>query len=1241
MKTITLLSCFLTLMNFSATAANGQTGSDGGKSEPQTVAEKSDFTATSLSKEVTDFVKTCAGKSNHVSDFVWGKTVEGREMIGAVVSKRPYKMGVADDRNVVLLLGNIHSGECAGKEALLMMLRELTYNVDHPWLDNNVIIFAPNYNADGNDRMGKNNRPGQIGPIAGMGRRENAQQLDLNRDFCKIESPEARALVALIDKSNPHIFVDCHTTNGSKHQYGLTYAVPNNPAVAQPIRDFMRQKMMPVIRQRLEDKDLLTFYYGNFNAPENTKWSTYGHEPRYSTEYVGLRGRMAILSEAYSYLDYKGRVFATKDFVSTLLDYATENHQAIHQLLDAVDRELIQAAQSEPARVEVSLNANAVPFPERRLVKGFKDGEPFDFECEFIGKYESTKSTPLPFAYVISPQYARVVDRLLMHGVKVERMAADAEAEVEIDTIANLDRQKRAFQRHRMVRLESNRAVDTKTITAGTYVVRTAQPLGRWISYMLESESDDGFAFWNFFDGSIEVGSPFPVWRLANPTELATVPTDQIEKVGKLTLDLIDGPNNLLANSPRAPRWFGKTNWLKTNIYNDSVLIDANTTGIVDQPARPFKADNVKQALVDAGLEEALAESVSQSKPIVASNSRVAIFSAKGYSAVYFTKGDGATKQAVEILGSPETPADLFNFNGDESRIAFSTKTGLHFFDLESREAKSVLAEDEKHLIGKLDWVYQEELYGRGNFKGYWWQPNGNSVAFLKLDESPLFPFTVMDHMPIRGKSEFTNYPKAGDPNPTVEVGIVDAANPENVSWVDLSNYSDEEILVSRVTWSKDSSQILIQVQNREQTWLDLIATNSDGSDARVLFRDQTPAWIDSPGDPVLLADGDFLWRSPRSGYSQIYRYGSDGKLKSELTPSGWEVRSLLGVGPEKRYCYLTATRENAIDLHCYRIDLESGELLPLTTKPGTHEVSFSDDFSFFIDSWSDAQRPHQHLLRRNDGEVIRQLNVRSDDRLKYIDIAPPEFLEVPSGNDQPMDAMLIKPPNFDASKKYPVLVHIYAGPQAPRVRNRFGGVNYLWHQMLAQQGYVVWLCDNQSASFRSAKHVWPIHRNFAQNELADIERGVDWLKQQSWVDSDRIGIWGWSYGGYMTAYAMTRSKSFKMGISGAPVTDWRNYDSIYTERYMGLPKNNEEGYRSTSVLNNNAKNLHGKLLLIHGTIDDNVHLNNSIQFIKELQDAGKQFELMLYPGSRHSVKDKKHAAHMRAMMTQFVLDNL
>jgi dipeptidyl-peptidase-4 len=708
----------------------------------------------------------------------------------------------------------------------------------------------------------------------------------------------------------------------------------------------------------------------------------------------------------------------------------------------------------------------------------------------------------------------------------------------------------------------------------------------------------------------------------------------------KITLAMLDGPDRILKDLPKSPRWFGDKNWLRIADDDTETLVDALTGEPVDIPAKPYQQKNVSDALVDAGLQVELAEKIAASKPLIPTTNAVAIFEKTGYSVVYWTQGNGTTKDSVSILGDPENNAELFTFNRDESQVAFVTAKGFHVFDLNAKSTKSLLADDPKHLLGKFDWVYQEELYGRGNFKGFWWQPTGDQIAFLKLDESPLVPFTVMDHLPVHGESEKTNYPKAGDPNPIVEVGVLSSGDPQVVHWVDLSKYKDDQILVSGVSWSEDGSQLLLQVQNREQTWLDLVATDANGKNPKTLFRDKTPAWIESPGDPVLLDGGDFIWRSPRTGYSHLYRYDKNGQLLGEITSGEWEVRSLVGVDKDRQYVYFTATKDTPLEVHGYRANLKDGSIERLTEPGFFHSLTFSDDLSLFIDNASSISSLPSYSLKKSDGTQVRTFGDAAD-RLDNLDIVKPEFLTIASENEQPLDAVIFKPADFDPQKKYPVLVHIYAGPQAPRVLNRFRGVQYLWHQMLAQQGYIVWMCDNQSASYRSVKNAWPIHRDMAKNELADIEKGVDWLKSQDWVDVDRIGIWGWSYGGYMTAYALTNSESFKMGISGAPVTDWKNYDSIYTERYMGLPQENKTGYESSSVLYNKAKDLHGELLLIHGTIDDNVHLNNSLQFMKQLQYAGKQFEVMFYPSNRHSVSDKKQAGHLRKLMTDFVLENL
>jgi dipeptidyl-peptidase-4 len=293
-----------------------------------------------------------------------------------------------------------------------------------------------------------------------------------------------------------------------------------------------------------------------------------------------------------------------------------------------------------------------------------------------------------------------------------------------------------------------------------------------------------------------------------------------------------------------------------------------------------------------------------------------------------------------------------------------------------------------------------------------------------------------------------------------------------------------------------------------------------------------------------------------------------------------------------------------------------------------------------FVDYWSDINDPTQVRLYRADGALERSADENRVEALKQYKLGAPEFLQVKTRDGFAMEALMIKPPDFDPRKKYPVMSFTYSGPHAPQVRNGWGGPTYMWHQLLAEKGYIIWICDNRTASGKGAESVWPVYRHFGALELRDLEDGLNYLKGLSYVDGSRIGLWGWSYGGFMTSYALTHSQSFRLGIAGGTVTDWANYDSIYTERYMQMPQHNPEGYRASSVLAA-AQNLHGKLLLLHGTIDDNVHMANTIQLIYELQKAGRQFRLMLYPESRHGITDPLLVKQMRQMMTDFILENL
>jgi dipeptidyl-peptidase-4 len=319
-----------------------------------------------------------------------------------------------------------------------------------------------------------------------------------------------------------------------------------------------------------------------------------------------------------------------------------------------------------------------------------------------------------------------------------------------------------------------------------------------------------------------------------------------------------------------------------------------------------------------------------------------------------------------------------------------------------------------------------------------------------------------------------------------------------------------------------------------------------------------------------------------------------------------------------------------------YRVRLDGSGLERLSSEAGTHSPLFNKQLTHYIDTWSDLTTPIQTRLMDSSGAQVRVIDANPADQLAALKLPQPELLKVSTRDGFEMEAILIKPPDFDPTRKYPVMSHTYSGPHAPRVVNRWGGDAYLWHQYLAQQGYLIWICDNRTASGKGAVSAWPLHRNFGELELRDLEDGLDWLKQQPWVDGTRIGLWGWSFGGYMTSYALTHSNSFKLGIAGAPVTDWLLYDTVYTERYMGTPQNNPEGYRKSSVLKA-AGNLSGKLLLVHGTTDDNVHLQNTIQFIYQLQLAGKEFEMMLYPRNRHGFTNQAQIYHMRKLMTDFI----
>jgi dipeptidyl-peptidase 4 len=741
------------------------------------------------------------------------------------------------------------------------------------------------------------------------------------------------------------------------------------------------------------------------------------------------------------------------------------------------------------------------------------------------------------------------------------------------------------------------------------------------------------------------VGLNRSAWRLAAAAGLLTILADPVWAQQKLlTLDdLYDPVRKVNFGAPG----FGATyKWLNDQEYV-KVASSRGAGGELggDVPEKVNAVTGQRSPLFDrAALQRAVARTPGVNKADVEQAVRRRLAYNHDYTALLLTAGDdlyywplGA--ETLTRLTSGPGESQEAEFSPDGRFVAFVKGNNLHVADLDGHERALTTDGGKDILNGRLDWVYQEEVYGRGTFRAFWWSPDSSRLAFLRLDEHQVPVFPIVDHIPGSQVVEDTRYPRAGDPNPTVTLAIVGVAG-SDVQWVDTSRYREAEHLIVDVIWAPDSRRVAYQVQDREQTWLDLDLGDAASGATRTLFREKTPAWVSRTGPPVWLRDGGFLWLSDRSGFRHIYRYAADGSLLKRVTDGTWEVAALYGVDEATGWIYFTGTERSPIGRDLYRVRLDGSALTRLSKPAGSSAASFNLSFTYYVGTWSDITTPPKVRLHRADGTEVRVIDPNEVEALKDYKLTKPEFVQVKTKDGFLLEAMLIKPPDFDPSRKYPVFEHTYSGPHAPQVRNAWGGTSSLYYQLLAERGIVVWVCDNRSGSGKGAESAWVAYKRLGETELADLEECLGYLKAKPWIDSSRIGLDGWSYGGFMTSYALTHSTSWSMGIAGGSVTDWRNYDSIYTERYMLLPRNNPDGYERTAP-KNAAQQLHGQLFLIHGALDDNVHMANTIQFAYELEKAGKPFELLIYPKSRHGVVDPLLVKHMRERMLEFTLRTL
>jgi len=537
---------------------------------------------------------------------------------------------------------------------------------------------------------------------------------------------------------------------------------------------------------------------------------------------------------------------------------------------------------------------------------------------------------------------------------------------------------------------------------------------------------------------------------------------------------------------------------------------------------------------------------------------------------------------------------------------------------------------------GELDWVYPEEL---GNKTAYWWAPDSSAVAYFEMDERKVAQYPLVDFKSFDGVAEMERYPTAGGANPVVRVFVVSLGGGEPRL---MDTGTETNIYLPRVNWLTDSKHLAIQRLNRAQSALDLLIADASNGNSKVLLTEKDQYWINVGDEFYFLKDGRrFLWSSERSGYRHLYLYDLDGRQISQVTTGDWEVTSLEIVDEAKGLVYFTATEKSPLERHLYRIGLDGSKFTRLTRDAGTHAANVAPNAAAFFDTHSDAANPPRQDLYHADGTPIATIFENKVEELAGYRLSPMEFLTVKSHDGVSLNAMMIKPPDFDPQKKYPVIVFTYGGPHAQVVVNAWGGQNFLWHELMAQKGFLIFSLDNRGSAGRGHLFEAPLHLRLGAQELSDQRDGAAYLKSLPYVDGNRIGIWGGSYGGHMTLHAMFEDpEDFKAGFAAAPVTDWHYYDSIYTERYLGLPAENEKGYEDSSPVKYAAQ-LKGKLLIAHGTGDDNVHFANTLTLVNELIDAGKYVEVLPFPGRGHGVSDPPARRVLMQRVTQFIIDNL
>lgn len=588
----------------------------------------------------------------------------------------------------------------------------------------------------------------------------------------------------------------------------------------------------------------------------------------------------------------------------------------------------------------------------------------------------------------------------------------------------------------------------------------------------------------------------------------------------------------------------------------------------------------------------------------------------------------------------------LADFSPSGSKVAFVRENNIFVKDLISGNEKQITTDGNMNhiIVGTCDWVYEEEF---GFDKGFYWSLDGSRIAYYRFDESNVKEYTLTNYGDLYPDWETYKYPKAGEDNSIVEIYVYELETGITTK-MDIGKETDQYI--PRIKWTNNPNTLAIQRLNRLQNHLDILLADASTGKSHIMYSEDNTYYIDITDDLTFLHDNKyFIITSEADGYNHIYLYNIDGNLKKQLTSGNWDVTSVYGYDTDQGYIYYQSAESSPLNRDIYRVNLK-GKMTKISKKEGSNSASFSKDFKYYINNFSTIETPPVYTVNLSNGKEVRVIedNAKLREKLAGYRYSKPEFFTIstpeitlPDSSIVELNAWKILPYNFDPDKKYPVLLTIYGGPGSQTVRNAWGGMNFLWYEMLAENGIMIVSVDNRGTGARGEVFKKMTYLELGKYETLDYIETAKFLGSLPYVNKDKIGIFGWSYGGYMASNALFQgAEYFNTAIAVAPVTNWKYYDNIYTERFMRKPHDNHDGYNNNSPINHVEK-LKGNYLLVHGGADDNVHLQNTMELLLALVKANKQFDFMLYPNKNHGIYGGNTRYHLFKKMTDFLYKNL